>query len=244
MRRPPANTLHVNSLAARRRNPSVCVVAWAVTHSEVSHPAVRALLVLAQHMDGHGRAFPGLDRIARLGGMSRRTVQRAVDALVKHPAAPITRKQRHNTSSVYVLTTPAYDAPAAANRMLKGLHGESPDGVAPGAPEGAIRDTSEAPNRAPSLGVTSGALTLRNLGGCHRPASAHSTNNGNGALKREGTHTLAEISPSRVPTPAREMPPRARTDACDETGCHRPAMIAAGGAMFCEMHAPLQAGWR
>jgi hypothetical protein len=236
MRRPPHHTLPANSLGARRPNASVCAVAWVITHPEARSPAVRALLVLAQHMDKHGSAFPGLDRIARFGGMSRRTAQRAIAALVEHPEAPITRKQRRNTSSMYALTTAAYDAPDRANQVVKAHDTATPAGVTAGAAEGDTPDTATTPTVARPLGVTGGALTLRNL---HLPANSRATDNGNGAVSREGYEASERTSSLRVPTAARQTtPPRARGGACDVVGCCRAAVVAKAGRMFCETHAP------
>ncbi len=211
-----------------KRNPSICACAWIALHPEISHAAARFLVILAQHVNNDGRAWPGLDTVGALGGMKRRSAQRAVAELLKHPQAPIARKLRRNTSPVYTLTLAAIEAPGRANqRRDPPSVGFAPGGVTDGAPDRASHDTPAAPTVARSLGDISGTLTLRNLG---------RTDNGNGASKEgrvacpEGTATVA------VGAERRARPVIAPANTCDR--CASPATGARDGAVFCDAHDP------
>jgi hypothetical protein len=241
-----------NALAERPRNASVCTAAWIVTHPDVSNTAARALIVIAQHVGKTGTAYPGLDRIAKLSGVSMRTAQRAVGELLKHPEAPICRALRRNTSALYSLTRAAHDAPALANAQLKATLPAAPPPLAGDAIHGeAGGDTCGAGAVTPvvrPLGDAGVALTLLNLDRCPAPASPTRTNNdaltearaqdlAGAATYREDR--LANNAPRRTPAPAGMVAaPQARSSrsVCEVDGCGRAATDARGGRYFCAEH--------
>lgn len=210
----PAQKLPLNQLRQKsRQNPSVCACAWIATNRDIGHAAARFLVVLAQHMDQQGTAYPGLDRLAAMTGMSRRSAQRANGELLRHPNAPITRRQRRNTSSVYVLTPAAYDAPQLARRAGKAsAEGPRPRGDTAGAAGVSRMAAPEVPSVAAPLGDRRGVLTLGNV---------DRTANGNGALRD-----------------VRSERPRPEPRTCEHPGCAQPAAGAERGRYHCANHPP------
>jgi hypothetical protein len=208
-----------NALAAPTpRNASICACAWITLHPEISHASARFLVIVAQHMNRDGTAYPGLDTIAGLGGMKRRTAQRALARLLKHPEAPITRRFRRNTSPIYTLTLASRGAPYLANQKRRA---PAPGGATDGTPDHATGDTPDASAEARSLGATGDALTLKNL---------QRTANGNGASKEGKVVRPEAFAPSARPSPV-PLPLR-----CGVGGCTRDVEAAGPAGMFCDLH--------
>lgn len=223
--REPARRLAPSGPASRKRNPSVCVCAWIVLHPEISNTAARFLVVLAQHANRDGAAWPALDTVKARAGMSRRSAQRAVSELLNHPQRPITRKLRRNTSPIYALTLAAIEAPNRVNRKGAApvaIH--APGGAVAGLSGVATDDTPGTPPVTRSLGDTSGALTLRNLVRTDNGAS-----NEGRAGRPGGIAALAGWECS-----ARQLTPS--PNVCDV--CGRPAENAWRGGYFCDLHLP------
>ncbi|MBN2475658.1 MAG: helix-turn-helix domain-containing protein [Pirellulales bacterium] len=88
-------------------------VEYAVIESlpQIGPPAYAVYGVLARHADRYGRCHPGIDRIARMAGIGRRTAQRAVATLAAAGLVEV-RRTRHGNS--YRLPAEHYDAPLAA----------------------------------------------------------------------------------------------------------------------------------
>lgn len=83
----------------------VAAVLW-LRGSGVSANAARVLVDLVEHCDKTtGIAYPSLDCLSRNTDLNRRTLQRALAELVRHPAKPIEQRMRgHHATAAYVVT--------------------------------------------------------------------------------------------------------------------------------------------
>ena len=75
---------------------------WIVRHPDLTAQAVRLYAALADHADKEGRSFPARSTLAaECGGMTRKTVDRALALLIEQKAVTVTR--RHGAVSTYTV---------------------------------------------------------------------------------------------------------------------------------------------
>lgn len=136
---------------------SVVPLSWVLKKSPVDEPSDRLVLIAladCAHDDGTN-AFPSVETLATMARVSERTVQRALNRLVKGGAIRLDGKAP-NGSQTNCYTILMVEGCQADTRQSDGGVTSDVEGVSPVTPGGVTRDTQpiNEPSKEPSLDMT------------------------------------------------------------------------------------------